>query len=68
MNLLIWDILAAAGFLLMLGTVGACDIGRITLTHTIVQATMGLALLTVGVRGGNIHRKRRSSKYEHRNH
>lgn len=41
--------MAILGFLLMLGTAGASDLGAISLTRLIVQELIGLILFTAGL-------------------
>ena len=41
--------MAILGFLLMLGTAGASDLGAISLTRLIVQELIGLNLFTAGL-------------------
>ena len=41
--------MAILGFLLMLGTAGASDLGAISLTRLVVQELIGLILFAVGL-------------------
>ena len=50
MKIKVWHILAAWGVTLLIGTIGAADMGVISSTRIIVQVLMGIGLIVLAYR------------------
>lgn len=59
----VWNIIAAIGAVLLLGTAGASDFSNLPMTQVLIQGAVSLALIDVGIRGSKASAARKGGAH-----
>ncbi len=58
-----WSITSLLGLIIMLGSVGAAELGNIDIPQLLIQGFVGLGLMLTGLRGYLIHTEQEAKRY-----